>query len=74
MNFDDLTTFQMLMAAGSLAALLSMLAALADRKQRRRRNLDRIGIIAWGQVSIAALFLAIIAFAIAIRAYTAGGG
>lgn len=71
MNFDDLSTFEMLLAAGSLAALLSMLAALADHRQRRRRNLDRIGMIAWGQVSVILLFIAIIALAVAMRAYGA---
>lgn len=74
MSFDDLNTFQMLLAAGSIAALLSMLAALADRKQRRRRDLDRISLIAWGQVSVILLFVAIVAFAVAIRAWPASGG
>lgn len=68
MDFDDLTTFDVLIAIAGVAMLISIFAAIMDRMQRRRRNLDRISIVAWGLISAMMLILSIGSLAAALHA------
>lgn len=49
------------------AALMALLAALADRGRHRRRDLDRVGWVPWPLVQILAMLLAAIAAAFALK-------
>jgi hypothetical protein len=52
--------------AGSAAAL-SALAALADRRRTRRRDLDRPGLVPWPLIQVLALLVAAVAAAFALK-------
>jgi hypothetical protein len=52
--------------AGAAAALAG-LAALADRRRARRRDLDRPGWIPWPLIQILAMLLAAVAAAFALK-------
>jgi hypothetical protein len=54
-------------AAGGLAAM-AVAAGVADRQRRRRRDLDRIGLIDWPAVQLLALGAAVIAVSLALHA------
>jgi hypothetical protein len=51
----------------SAAALLIVVAAIADRRRTARTNLDAVGIVPWPLISLLATFVALFAFAIAIK-------
>lgn len=48
------------------ASALIAIAAIADRRRTRRRDLDRVGFMPWQLVSILATCVALFAFALAI--------
>lgn len=50
------------------AALVTALAAFADRRRAARRDLDRAGWVPWPLVLIAALIIAATATALALKA------
>ncbi|HEX8655543.1 MAG TPA: hypothetical protein VF693_10015 [Allosphingosinicella sp.] len=45
--------------AAGIAAVLTVLAGLAERARNRRRNLDRVGWMPWQLISVLAFFAAI---------------
>jgi len=47
-------------AAAVAAVLLALMAALADHRQRRRHDLDRVALLDWRSVQLFALIAAII--------------
>ena len=49
------------------AALVGLIAGLADRRRTRRRNLDRAGWVPWPLVLITALIVAAVAVALALK-------
>jgi hypothetical protein len=48
------------------ASMMIALAALAERRRARRRDLDNVGFMPWQLVTILATFIALFAFAIAL--------
>jgi len=55
--------------AGAAAGIaLAAIAMLGDRRQRRRRDLDRVGLIPWPGVLILALLAAAVCAELALRA------
>lgn len=48
------------------ASLMIALAAWADRRRGKRRNLEDVGFVPWQLVSILATFIALFAFALAL--------
>jgi uncharacterized membrane protein SpoIIM required for sporulation len=65
--FDDYDPAQLLWGAAGLLLLLAMLAALAEHRRNRRRNLDQPGWAPWNLIQILAFMLALAAAALAIR-------
>lgn len=57
--------------AGITALLATALSIWADRRQSRRGNLDAVGIIPWGLVTVVGVLLTLFAFAFALAG--AGG-
>jgi lysylphosphatidylglycerol synthetase-like protein (DUF2156 family) len=53
------------LAGGAL--LVALLAAIADRRRQRRRDLDRVGWMPWPLLQILAAFAAVIAVILALR-------
>jgi len=69
MDIDSISYFGAFAASGALAALIALFAALRDRSQRRRRDLDRISPISWGLFSALFSMLAIMLLATAAKIY-----
>jgi hypothetical protein len=57
-----------IIAAGLALLLVALLALLADRQRRRRRNLDRVGCMPWTMIYVLSFFIASILLASALRA------
>lgn len=51
----------------AIALALAILAALADRRRQRRRNLDRVGWVPWPVIQILTMIAAAVAAAFALR-------
>lgn len=49
------------------AAVIACIAALADRRRHRRRDVDRVGWMPWPLILIAAIIVAAVAVAVALR-------
>jgi uncharacterized membrane protein SpoIIM required for sporulation len=64
---DDLDPAQWLWCAAGLLLLIAALAALAEHRRTRRRNLDRPGWVPWNLIQVLAFMLAIAAAALAIK-------
>lgn len=56
-----------LFALGLGAALLAIVTLVAERRQARRTDLDRVSLIPWRPVSLMAMVVAIVAFSVALR-------
>lgn len=69
MDFDTIPTFGGFAAAGGIALVASLLAALRERQHRRRANLDSVSLLSWSLLSVLFSMLAIILLATAARAY-----
>jgi hypothetical protein len=61
-----MTQAQLWMAAGALA-LLAGLSGLAEWTRGRRRNLDKPGWMPWTLVQVAAMILALLCLALALK-------
>ena len=57
----------MLWWIAAAGAAIALVAALADRRRTRRRDLDRAGWVPWPLILIAALIIAATAVALAIK-------
>ena len=73
MDTASVSYFSAFAGAGGLALTAALLAALRDRSQRRRRDLDRISLIPWGLLSVLFTMLAVMLFATAAKFYFAPG-
>ncbi|OYU35816.1 hypothetical protein [Novosphingobium sp. PASSN1] len=73
MDLDSLSYFAAFAGSGGFAALIALLAALRDRSQRRRRDLDRISVVPWGLISALFSMLAIMLIATAAKIWFAPG-
>ena len=64
-----MTAREWLWGAAGMAALLALVAGLADSRRHRRRDLDRTGWVPWRGLQVAAFFavllLAILAWKVA---------
>lgn len=56
-----------LWALSAIAATLAGVAAYADRRRQTRDDLDRVGMVPWPGVHLAAIVIAIVAAALAVR-------
>ena len=57
----------LLWLASGLLAALAVLAAFAEHRRNRRRNLDHPGWVPWTLIQILAFLLAVIAAALALK-------
>ncbi|MCW1382895.1 hypothetical protein OLX02_08670 [Novosphingobium sp. KCTC 2891] len=62
---DDLTTFQLVAGSGLVLAFIAFVAGWLDRRNTRRRDLDRVSLVNWHQISALALMVAIVLLSIA---------
>jgi hypothetical protein len=58
--------------AALTAALVAVIAWIADRRRMRRRNLDRVGWVPWTSLFFWALMATVILLALAIKARAGG--
>ncbi|MGF7147107.1 hypothetical protein FHS96_000716 [Sphingomonas zeicaulis] len=56
-----------LWALSGIAAAVAGIAAFADRRRLTREDLDRVGVMPWPGVLVAAMLTAIVAAALAVR-------
>ena len=77
MDFDTVTTFGNTFGgfagAGGIALVASLFAALRERRDRRRANLDQISLFSWRLLSALFSMLAIILLATAAKVYFTPG-
>ncbi|MFL6863687.1 MAG: hypothetical protein ACJ8DZ_11875 [Allosphingosinicella sp.] len=64
----DLEPRQLLWLAAALLLGLAVVAALAEHRRQRRRDVDRPGLVPWNAVQIFAFLLAVIAATLALKA------
>ena len=72
MDFDSLSYTTEFAASGGIALVVGLLAGLRERRERRRRDLDRISTVPWGLLSALFSLLAIILIATAAKTWFAG--
>jgi len=63
----DLSVKALCGAAAALAALLAVVAGLADYRERKRRDLDRIGLVDWRSVQLFAILTGVVLAGLAIN-------
>ena len=63
----DFEPRQMLWIAAGALLLLALFAAFANRRRKRRRDIDRPGLVPWQGIEFFAFFLAILAAAVALN-------
>jgi hypothetical protein len=59
---------QVAVGVAIVAALVALIAVAGDWRQKRRRDLDRVSLLDWRTVQLAALVIAIAAVAFALHA------
>jgi hypothetical protein len=64
----DLEPRQLLWLAAALLLALAVVAAFAEHRRQRRRDVDRPGFVPWNAVQIFAFLLAVIAATLALKA------
>lgn len=62
-----MTTQAALWTGAGVAASVALIAALADRRRTRRRDLDRPGWVPWPLIQILAMIVAAVAAAFALK-------
>jgi hypothetical protein len=70
---DDITPVVLTCGSGAVLLIISLLAGWADRRHMRRRDLDRISLINWRNVSAIALMPAIVLLSIGAHLWFSGG-
>ena len=65
------TTFGGFAAAGSIALVAAVFAALRERRHQRRADLDQVSLVSWNLLSAVFSMLAIILLATAARLHFA---
>ena len=63
-----LTTRAIFWGISAAAIVMVFVAAWAERRQSRRRNLDRPGLISWPLIQILAIIITVVAAALALKA------
>ena len=63
-----MTTQEMLWWGAGIALAVAALAALAEHRRTRRRDLDRVGIMPWNFIQVVAFLCAILAAALSLKA------
>ncbi|MEA3062920.1 MAG: hypothetical protein QOJ94_2701, partial [Sphingomonadales bacterium] len=64
----DLPTAQLLWTAAGGCFTLAALALLLEHRRRRRRDIDRPGLVDWNAVQLLAFTLAVLSAALALKA------
>jgi uncharacterized membrane protein SpoIIM required for sporulation len=64
---DDFDPAQLLWGAAGLLLMLAIVAAFAEHRRTRRRNLDRPGWVPWNLIQVLAFMLAMAAAALALK-------
>jgi hypothetical protein len=64
----DFEPAQLLWIAAAALLALAVVAAFAEYRRQRRRDIDRPGFVPWNTVQILAFMLAVIAAALALKA------
>ncbi len=72
MDFDSLSYTMAFGATGIVALVIGLLAGLHERRERSRRNLDRVSTVPWGLLSVLFSLLAIILIATAAKTWFTG--
>ncbi|MEJ2408447.1 MAG: hypothetical protein P8Y48_03675 [Novosphingobium sp.] len=67
---SDSTRFMMI--AGSMAALVALVAWIGDRRRIRRRNLDRVGFMPWTPIFFWSLLAAVLLLGLGSRSLVGG--
>ncbi|KUR79267.1 hypothetical protein [Novosphingobium sp. Fuku2-ISO-50] len=67
MELQSLILGHPLLAAAAIAGAVALFGAIRDRMHSRRRDLDKVSLIAWGKVSALALIVAIACLAKGLR-------
>jgi hypothetical protein len=62
-----MSTQAALWTGAGAAAAVALIAALADRRRTRRRDLDRPGLVPWPLVQVLAMLIAVVAAAFALK-------
>lgn len=57
-----------LWTAAGAAAAVALVAALADRRRMKRRDLDRPGVMPWALIQVLAMLVAAVLAALALKA------
>jgi len=55
-------------ACAALAGTIALFGMIHDYRHTRRANLDKVSLVSWGHVSSVALIVAIVCFAMGLRA------
>jgi hypothetical protein len=63
----DLEPRQMLWMAAGAFLLLALVAAFANHRRKRRRDIDKPGLMPWQAIEFFSFFLAILAAAVALN-------
>lgn len=63
-----MTAQAMLWTLAGALALLTAVAAFAEHRRTRRRNLDRVGWMPWNLIQVLAALAAVVAAALALKA------
>jgi hypothetical protein len=64
----DVEPASALWLAAALLVALAVLAAFAEHRRQRRRDIDRPGFVPWNGVQIFAFMLAVVAAVLALKA------
>jgi hypothetical protein len=64
----DFSTDQILWAAAGALFALAAVATLAEHRRRRRRDLDKVGLMPWNFIQVIAFMGAFVALALALKA------
>lgn len=63
-----MSTQDALWTAAGVAAAVALVAALADRRRMKRRDLDRPGVMPWPLIQVLAMLVAAVLAALALKA------
>ena len=73
MDFEGLSYPGRFAVIGAMVLIAAILAGLGERRERRRRDLDRISTMPWGLISVLLSLLGIILLSTAARAWFTPG-
>ncbi len=60
--------FHLWATIAAVAAILAVVSILADRRRHKRKSIDDVGFMPWTGISVAAMMVALLSIALAIKA------